>query len=619
MGRLIGIDLGTDFAVVAAFADGAPRVLENRESKPRTRCAVSVRARSGEREILVGDAAYDNHAMAPHDTILHVKHLVGRSIDDAIVREVASREQCEIVASGASPESGVSIVLGGERYSPVDILALIFSKLKADAEYCLGEEVTHAVIAVPAYFTGPEDSAHRPTQRRAVREAAERAGLGVARQLSRPLAAAIAYDEPISDVAPRVKTLVVLDFDTSECGVSVLVCDRRTYVPVSPTSHPWLGAEDLDQSFLEMMAGQCCQKYGLKFEHLGPRFMALAKAECRSASERLRECSSTEVGVFAVASDEDEGPLDIAIEITREEFDTCIEPLVDESMSLVDRALVAAGLSYGEVDHVITVGEATEVPLVRRKLEERFGVEKLLRTIDPRYCVAFGAAKGVNGDAGGEYVVCHECGGLNESEVGRCSHCGTTLWRPTTPEDSPSDVLSVSIAPFDYGLQTRGDALDVVVRAKDPVPTLEPKAVVVRTVHFDQRIVTVAIWGGLGLEAEPSRAEAMGQIVVVLPSGLPARSEVVLSLGLDGDGIFDPSAALGDGTRLAPWIGRPGEKEELVLQEVLELENSIARLEASGESITGETARRWEIVLDQLRKLRIAEVERSIAGLRELL
>ncbi|MCK5652701.1 MAG: Hsp70 family protein, partial [Gemmatimonadetes bacterium] len=231
MGQMVGIDLGTTNTVIAIVDGPRPRVLHTREGKPELRSVVSLRRRRGRKnapegdatEILVGDAAYDNWGMAPRDTVLSIKRLMGRGFSDPEIQKVQEWAQFKVVKPSHGTKDSVRVILGDEEYSPSDISAMILKKAKEDAEFRLGEEVTHAVITVPAYFG--------QIQRDATRIAGLKAGLKVIKVLDEPTAAAIAFGTESPDDTPR--TLLVYDLGGGTFDVSLLMVAGNIFAPLN--------------------------------------------------------------------------------------------------------------------------------------------------------------------------------------------------------------------------------------------------------------------------------------------------------------------------------------------------------------------------------------------------
>ena len=541
MGRVVGIDLGTTNSVVA-IADGRePRVLENRESRTQTRSAVGVKkARQPNRpdEILVGDAALDNWAMAPADTIVSVKRLMGRGVADAQVQKVKTWAPYAVVAPEKGTDDSVRVVMGGKPYSPVEISALILKKLKEDAEFRLGEPVTHAVITVPAYFN--------QIQRDATRKAGAQAGLKVIRLLDEPTAAAIAFGME-SPGNPDTKYVLVFDLGGGTFDVSILLWSGAVFAPLNLEGDMWLGGDNFDQLLVQAAVDRVRSEHGVD-PRQNVRFMAALRREAQVLKERLTSSGSAEMVVPGLLRKGDE-VVDFAMELTRLEFERLIHPLVDRAIAIVHTALQNAGLGAEQIDHVIVAGNATSIPLVQRSIELLFGPHKLCRLVHPKHGVAIGAA--ILASRLGPVVAC-ACGHVNDEALTKCGKCG----RPLSGEGAPPPAdgfVHGGIAPFHYGIQTFGDRFTPFIKKSDPYPTDKKVTHTFYTHIPNQRMFCLPVYCGDALD-KATKNEKAGEAFGILVPGLPQETPIRIKLWLDEDGVFDLSAHLEDGTNLAPWI-----------------------------------------------------------------
>ena len=610
MGRLVGIDLGTTNSVVAAMQGPRPQILHNLEGQPQTRSIVGLRKRRDRSEMLVGEAALANWGQAVEDTVVSVKRLMGRGVADPEVQRVREWAQYRIVEPSTGTKEGVRVVLGGVEYSPIGISALILKKLKDDAEYRLGEEVTHAVITVPAYFSH--------IQKDATRRAGAEAGLRVIKILDEPTAAAIAYG--MDDAEPR--TILVYDLGGGTFDISVLVMSGGIFAPLNLEGDMWLGGDNFDQVLIERAVQHVHQEFGIDPRQNG-RFMVELKKAARGVKETLSSARSADL-IVSGALDDGGRLIDVDFEVTREEFEALIQPLVDRTMSLVQRALVNAGLTAADVDFVLMAGNATTTPLVQRSMEELFGPAKVLRKIHPKESVALGAA--IVAAIIGPQRMCgapdpadrsRECGEINNDEASVCKQCGAPLTSAEGPTDqarAAGDVVEgpaikkiVDIAPFHYGVPTNG-TFTVFVRKNDPYPTKDPQSHVFGTRMPNARMISIPVFGGDNLE-DARANERQGEAFAILPRGLPKGTPIRISLWLDSDGSFKLTARLDDGTGtdLKPWVVEKGEAHDRAIatlervDELLALKGQLAR---EGQLDAVEKAR--ERVFQELKGARIA-------------
>jgi molecular chaperone DnaK (HSP70) len=578
MGKCIGIDLGTTNTVGAVIDGPRALVLVNRENTTATRSVVSLRRRKGkEDELLCGNAALDNWPMAPRDTIISIKRLMGRGVDDPEVKKVIDNYQYKIVIPSDGTKDSVRVVMGGKQYSPVQISAMILKKIKEDAEFRLKEEVTDAVITVPAYFS--------QAQKGATRRAGQEAGLRVIQILDEPTAAAIAYGMENSD-SKEPQYILVYDLGGGTFDISVLLWDRNVFVPMNLEGDMWLGGDDFDQKLLEYAVSQIQKEYGVD-PRKNERFMVALRCECKKTKETLSAARSAEIIVSSLLVDATGNLIDVVVEVTRDLFENLIRPLVDRTISLVEKALSTAGLDVDLVSCVLMAGNSTCVPLVQQEVQKKFGAAKVLNKMHPKQCVAIGAAKLAAVLYG--KLVCQapdpsnpkrECGFRNEREATQCGKCGAPLvWGGGNNIDSNELIPPGGIAPYPYGIQTAGDKYSIFISKSDPFPTPDDKKVpqTLFTRLSNQRIILLPVYGGENVE-KASANQKQGQAVAILPSGVPKGTPIRIRVWLDVDGVFDLSAHLEDGTDLKPWIVK-GENDELAIDALQNVEGEFRQIE----------------------------------------
>lgn len=621
MGRYVGIDLGTTNSVVAVMDGPRPRILENREGQLQTRSIVGLRRRRREgeetAEILVGEPALANWGLAVGDTVVSIKRLMGRGVADPEVQKVMQWAQYQIREPSDGTRDSARVVLGGVEHSPIDVSEKILRKLKEDAEYRLGEEVTHAVITVPAYFSH--------IQKDATRKAGKQAGLRVIKILDEPTAAAVAYGMDTEDAEAR--TILVYDLGGGTFDISVLIMAGGTFAPLNLEGDMWLGGDNFDQALVERAVQQVEREFGID-----PTGNARFMVELRKAAQRVKETlsSSSAADLIVAGLLQDRGELvDLVMEVTREEFENLVRSPVDRTVELVEKALRNANLTPDDIDAVLMAGNATTVPLVQRSMEELFGPEKVRRTIHPKHCVAMGAA--IVAAVMGGRMVCgapdpddpgRECGEVNAPDADRCARCGAPLAPEVPDPNAPAPLVRSlgGIAPFSYGAQISGDVFVEFVKKGDTYPTESPRMHVFRTQRAGARMISIPIFGGDDHE-RASANERQGEAFTILPPGLPAGTAVRVKLWLDTDGVFDLSAHLEDGTNLRPWVVEKGEAQDRAVQTLVRVERllgELATLATPDEVQKLEEAR--EGVFAQMRDddfgeaLRLAEALEEAAG-----
>ncbi|MBL7220785.1 MAG: Hsp70 family protein [Phycisphaerae bacterium] len=592
MGRIVGIDLGTTNSVVAVVEAGHPRVLVNRSAKSMTRSVVSLRTSKkkgdGESvEVLVGDVAMSNWAIAPEDTILSIKRLMGRAVTDEEVLRMRQWADYAIVEPSDGTKDSVKVVMGDREYSPVEISGKILRRLKEDAEYRLGEQITHAVITVPAYFS--------QIQRAATRKAGMMAGLKIVKILEEPTAAAIAFGVD-ADSGSDPQNLLVYDLGGGTFDISVLMWAGNTFVPLDLEGDMWLGGDDFDRLLVDHAMKHIHNEHGIDPGSDKP-FMAVLRRAAQETKERLGATESAYLVVPNMLRDDEGHLINVELEVTREEFEQMIAPLVTKTIGITEKAIEISALTCDQVNHVLMVGNSTCIPMIQKAMEQMFGADKIRRNVHPKHCVAIGAAILAHRLGG---IVCqapdpanpkHECGHVNKLDATVCDKCGELLTldeamempvaTQTLPDVSQTERRTISlplgIAPFAYGTQTAGDVFNVFVNKGDPYPTVNPQPQTFYTLRHNQRMISIPVYGGDDLE-NASTNEKQGEAFAVLPFDLAKGTVIRVTLWLDDDGCFKVAAHLDDGTDLGPWITEGGE-DARAIEAIQEVRKRLAKVE----------------------------------------
>lgn len=593
MGKVIGIDLGTTNSVAAVVDGPQIRVLDNRDNRPSTRSVVGLRHKKGKAdEVLVGDVAVANWPMAPKDTILSIKRLMGRGVADPEVQKIKKESLYEVVEPSDGTRDSVRVLMGGKQYSPVEISAMILKKIKEDAEFRLGEEVTDAVITVPAYFS--------QAQKAATRLAGQQAGMRVIKVLDEPTAASIAYGVDSAE-STEPKYILVYDLGGGTFDISVLMWAGNVFAPLTLEGDMWLGGDNFDQAIVDRAVAYIREEYGVD-PTPNLRCMAMLKKAAQEAKERLAASRTADIIIASALADESGNLLDVEMEITREQFEDWIRPQVAKTITLTEKALASAGLSVDQIAHVIMAGNSTCVPLVQQEVEKTFGTERVQRKMHPKLSVAQGAAK-VAAVLYGK-IVCQapdpsdasrECGHVNKQDVPTCEKCGAPLGEAADKAAEDDELIPPGgIAPFSYGIQVKGDRFDVFIRKNAPFPTPEEqREPQTKHTHMaNQRQINMPVYGGDNLD-KASANDKQGEAVAILPPGLPVHTPVRIRLWLDSDGVFELSAHLEDGTDLKPWIMK-GEVDQKAIE-------MLQRIEQDFENVEHELGTEEREALDKVR------------------
>ncbi|RME47525.1 MAG: molecular chaperone DnaK, partial [Deltaproteobacteria bacterium] len=370
-GKVIGIDLGTTNSCVAVMEGGEPIVIANAEGN-RTTPSIVAFTDSGER--IVGQVAKRQAITNPENTIFAVKRLIGRRFEEEVIKEAKNVYPYKIVPS----ENGDAWVeAGGRLYSPPEISAMILYKMKQTAEEYLGEEVSDAVITVPAYFND--------SQRQATKDAGRIAGLNVLRIINEPTAAALAYGLD----KRKDETIAVFDLGGGTFDISILDIGDGVFEVRSTNGDTFLGGEDFDHRIMEYLVDEFEKQHHINLQEDKMALQRLKEA-AEKAKHELSFSTEVDVNVPFITADTS-GPKHLNIRLTREKLEELVEDLIDRLVEPCRIALKDAELSVAQISEVILVGGMTRMPRVQEKVQELFG-QLPNKTVNPDEVVAVGAA-----------------------------------------------------------------------------------------------------------------------------------------------------------------------------------------------------------------------------------
>jgi molecular chaperone DnaK len=482
MAKSIGIDLGTTNSCVAVLEGGDPVVITNAEGERTTPSVVAFDRRSGER--LVGQLARRQAVTNPDRTIYSIKRFMGRRYGD--VKEEASRVGYE-VKSGSGGD--IRVQVGDKEYSPPEISAMTLQKLKRDAEEYLGEEVTEAVITVPAYF---EDA-----QRQATKDAGRIAGLEVKRIINEPTAAALAYGLD----KEQDQTILVFDLGGGTFDVSILELGDGVFEVKATSGNNHLGGDDFDAKVVEWMVSEFKKVEGIDLSKDKMAAQRLVEA-AEKAKRELSSTTSTSINLPFITADQN-GPKHLDLTLTRAQFNNLTADLVEATAGPVRRAMEDAGLKAGEVDQVILVGGSTRIPAVQEQVKEITGKEPH-KGINPDEVVAIGAAIQA---------------GVLAGEV--------------------KDVLLLDVTPLSLGIETKGGVFTKLIERNTTIPTR--KAEVFTTADDNQGSVEIKVYQGEREIAAYNKLIGNFQLVGIPPAprGVP---QIEVSFDIDANGIVNVGA-----------------------------------------------------------------------------
>jgi molecular chaperone DnaK len=568
MAKVIGIDLGTTNSCVAIMDGSQPRVIENSEGARTTPSIVAF----AEEERLVGQSAKRQAVTNADNTIFAVKRLIGRRFDDADI----AKDKKNLPYTLVNQSGDAWVQARGERYSPSQISAFILQKMKETAESYLGEEVTQAVITVPAYFND--------AQRQATKDAGKIAGLEVLRIINEPTAAALAYGLDKKET----KTIAVYDLGGGTFDVTVLEIDDGLFEVKSTNGDTFLGGEDFDMRIVNYLADEFKKEHGVDLTKDKMALQRLKEA-AEKAKIELSSSTATDINQPFISMGSNGQPLHLVVKLTRAKLESLVGDLIKASMKPCAAALKDAGLTTADIDEVVLVGGMTRMPRVVEEVTKFFGKDPH-KGVNPDEVVALGAAIQA---------------GVLQGDV--------------------KDVVLLDVTPLSLGIETLGGVFTRLIDRNTTIPT--KKSQIFSTAEDNQNAVTIRCFQGEREMAQDNKM--LGQFnlesIPPAPRGMP---QIEVTFDIDANGIVSVSAKdKGTNKEQKITIQASGgltdeEIEKMVKDAEANAENDKARREMveaknQAESLIHSTEKSMEEHGDKVDPSTIEAIELAIAALKD--
>ncbi|WVF69023.1 chaperone DnaK [Kwoniella sp. CBS 6097] len=486
VGTVIGIDLGTTYSCVAVQRGGKVEIIANDQGNRITPSWVAFT----DEERLIGDAAKNQAANNPENTVFDAKRLIGRSADDSDVKKDQKHWPFKIVNKGGKPMIQVNHRGDLKDFTPEEVSAMVLTKMKETAEAYLGHKVTHAVVTVPAYFND--------AQRSATKDAGTIAGLTVLRIVNEPTAAAIAYG--LDRTGKSESQIIVYDLGGGTFDVSLLSIEDGVFEVLATAGDTHLGGEDFDNRVIDYLVKQYKRKTDVDVTK-NNRAMGKLKREVEKAKRTLSSQMSTKIEIEAF-----EGGNDFAETLTRAKFEELNMDLFRKTMKPVEQVLKDAGVKKDEIDDIVLVGGSTRIPKVQQLLKEYFNGKEPSKGINPDEAVAYGAAVQ---------------GGILSGEEGS------------------SGVLLIDVCPLTLGIETTGGVMTKLIGRNSVVPT--KKSQIFSTAVDNQPTVRIQVYEGERSMTKDNNV--LGEFdlndIPPAPRGVP---QIEVTFEIDANGILKVSA-----------------------------------------------------------------------------